>query len=83
MPSIVKIGNSQGIRIPKPILEQAHLENGEFEFVVTEEGLLLKPVSRKPREGWQEIVAQYSPEKDSALDPSWLDVDKDSEEWAW
>lgn len=83
MPSIVKIGNSQGIRIPKPILEQAHLEEGEFEFVVTEEGLLLKPVAKKPREGWEEIVAKYPPDKDPAQDKSWQDADMDSDEWEW
>ena len=48
MAKIIKIGNSQGIRIPKPIVELANLENVELDFVVLDSGFLLllikKPV---------------------------------------
>ncbi|GAA4157953.1 hypothetical protein GCM10022286_10210 [Gryllotalpicola daejeonensis] len=40
---LVKIGNSQGFRVPKPLLEQAGL-TGEVEFTVLPEGLLVSPV---------------------------------------
>ena len=33
MAKIVKIGNSQGIRIPKPLISLANLENQELDFV--------------------------------------------------
>ena len=36
---LVKIGNSQGIRIPKPLILQAHLENVDLELEVLENGL--------------------------------------------
>ena len=44
MATLIKIGNSQGIRIPKPLVEQAQLENRELSLEVTQEGLLIKPI---------------------------------------
>ena len=52
MAKIIKIGNSQGIRIPKPIVELANLENIELDFVVLDSGLLITP-NKKARIGWQ------------------------------
>ena len=52
MAQIIKIGNSQGIRIPKPIVSIAKLENQELDFIVLNEGLLIAP-EKKSRMGWQ------------------------------
>ena len=52
MAKIIKIGNSQGIRIPKPIVELANLENIELDFVVLDSGLLITP-DKKARMGWE------------------------------
>jgi len=52
MAKIIKIGNSQGIRIPKPIVELANLENIELDFVVLDSGLLITP-DKKARIGWE------------------------------
>ena len=41
MAKIIKIGNSQGIRIPKPIIALANLEDIELDFVVLDSGLLI------------------------------------------
>ena len=41
MAHLVRIGNSQGIRIPKPFIEQAHLEGKELKFEVLNGGLLI------------------------------------------
>jgi antitoxin MazE len=51
MAKIIKIGNSQGIRIPKPIIALAKLEDQELEFVVLESGLLITS-EKKVRIGW-------------------------------
>ena len=51
MAKIIKIGNSQGIRIPKPIITLANLENQELDFVVLDSGLLITP-EKKVRIGW-------------------------------
>lgn len=82
MATLTKIGNSKGIRIPKPIIEQAGLEGKEIVFEVTAEGLLLKPVSRKPREGWAEDIEKHRNEgEDPALLRDWADEKLD--EWEW
>ena len=57
--SIVQIGNSKGVRIPKTLLEQLQFEKS-VEFQVLPEGLLLRPVHEKkgndvPRENWDEM----------------------------
>lgn len=84
---LTKIGNSQGVRIPKAIVEQAHLNDCEIEFVVTDDGLLLKPIQNSPRKGWseniQKIQAENKDKKDSALEDEYLDLDIDNEEWQW
>ena len=51
MAKIIQIGNSQGIRIPKPIIALAELEDKELEFVVMDSGLLITP-QKKVRVGW-------------------------------
>ena len=51
MAKIIQIGNSQGIRIPKPIIELANLGDKELEFVVMDSGLLITP-EKKVRAGW-------------------------------
>ena len=57
MAKIIKIGNSQGIRIPKPIIALANLENIELDFVVLDSGLLITP-EKKARVGWTNNVKQ-------------------------
>ena len=52
MAKIVKIGNSQGIRIPKPLISLANLENQELDFIVLDNGLLITS-EKKSRVGWQ------------------------------
>jgi len=48
---VVKIGNSQGIRIPKPILEQTGIME-DVELEVEKNQIIIRPIS-KPRAGWE------------------------------
>ena len=50
MAKIIQIGNSQGIRIPKPIIALSELEDKDLEFVVLDSGLLITP-QKKVRVG--------------------------------
>lgn len=52
---IVKIGNSQGIRIPKPLLEQSGIST-EVEIEVHSDRLILRPAP-KLRVAWDEAFA--------------------------
>ena len=80
---IVKIGNSQGVRIPKPLLEQVGL-NGAVQLQVEADHLVLRPV-RVPRQGWEEQYQRMAENGDDAL----LDGDIpsltkwDETEWEW
>ncbi len=86
MTMLIKIGNSQGVRIPKPIIKQARLEGAEIEFEVREEGLLLKPVRQKPRQNWQKQIEETLSKKRGQKDEGFLEGflnDEDLEEWEW
>ena len=48
-----RIGNSQGVIIPKPLLAQIGL-SGEVEMSVERDAIVLRRPARSPREGWAE-----------------------------
>jgi len=81
--SIIRIGNSQGIRIPKVVLEQTHLK-GEVELEVRDKQILIRAV-RKPRQDWGRKFRLMAEKGDDRL----LDRDVvgqtswDEEEWQW
>jgi len=84
MVHLVKIGNSQGIRIPKPLVEQAQLEGKELKLKLVSDGLLISP-EKKAREGWKEQIEQTIAIKgDELIDEEWLDLPLDSDDdLAW
>ena len=51
--AIRKMGNSQGVLIPKPILAQLGLE-GTADLQVRDGVIEIRAVKRNPREGWAE-----------------------------
>jgi antitoxin MazE len=53
MAHLIKIGNSEGIRIPQPLIKQAHLQNKECEIQVVDNGLLIPPI-KSTRKGCKE-----------------------------
>ena len=71
--SIIQIGNSRGIRIPKVILEECGLEN-DVEIKVTPSGLKITPVKEQQRKVSetlalsQQVLAREwdTPEEDAA-----------------
>ena len=80
MAHLVRIGNSQGIRIPKPLIEQARLEGTELKLQVVSNGLLITP-SKRVREGWKEsIEAAIAVHGVEAVDSEWLDATLTSDE---
>ena len=61
MAKIIQIGNSQGIRIPKPLISLANLEGKELEYVLMDSGLLITP-EKKVRVGWENDIDNLSVE---------------------
>ena len=80
---IVAIGNSQGIRIPKPLLEQSGLVGDVVLEVRPGEIVIRAP--RMPREGWEEAARLMAAEEDDEELKDWLDLPNswDDEEWEW
>ena len=63
---IIKIGNSQGIRIPKLLLKQLGFPE-QVTLEATPDGALLVRPARAPREGWQEAFQQMAARGDDVL----------------
>lgn len=78
---IVRIGNSRGVRIPKPLLTQAGLGD-EVELRVEAGAIRIESVSA-PRAGWAEAAALLVKTEGAGLldDPTPTRFDRD--EWQW
>lgn len=79
---IVKIGNSQGVRIPKLLLDQTDLQE-DIELEV-EEGRIIIRASHSVRDGWDaqfEKMAEMG--DDQLLDEDVIASTWDEEEWEW
>ena len=81
---IIRIGNSRGIRLPKPILEASGITD-EVDVTVEDGRVVLLRPPKHPREGWAEDARRMAANGDDAdvwegatgLN-SW-----DEEEWTW
>ena len=77
---VIKIGNSQGLRIPKPILDQTGIRD-DVEIEVEKNQIIIRPV-KNVREGWDAAfknMGQKGDDKpiiDDRLSHTW-----DEEEW--
>lgn len=81
---IIRIGNSQGIRIPRLLLEQSGLHD-EVELVLDAEQLVIRPI-HNPRDGWDEQFHFMAKQGDDVtLDPETIPTltTWDEEEWTW
>ena len=64
---IITIGNSQGVRLPKHLLEQSCITPGAaVEITVIDSGLLITP-ARKPREGWEVAATEAAKQQHEDL----------------
>ena len=80
---IIKIGNSKGLRIPKPILEQTGIID-DVEIEVEKNQIIIRPV-KDARDGWDDafkLMGQKGDDEliieDDNISHSW-----DEEEWQW
>jgi antitoxin MazE len=78
---LTRIGNSRGIRIPKPLIAQCGLGD-VVELRVTPEGLVIAP-HRAPRDGWKETFAASRPGEPEMLLDGVPPNAFDDEEWTW
>jgi antitoxin MazE len=64
--AIRKMGNSQGILIPKPILAQIGLES-MADLQVKNGVIEIRPLKRNPREGWAQDSQRIAQANDDKL----------------
>ena len=78
---LVQIGNSRGVRLPKPIIEEVGLED-EVELHVREGAIVISP-SNGPRAGWEDAAKEmHERGEDRLLEPA-VTTRFDEEEWQW
>ena len=80
---VVKIGNSQGIRIPKTLLEQTGI-NDTVELDVENDKIVIRPILN-PRAGWENAFKAMSDNRDDVLINGAENVSHswDEKEWQW
>ncbi len=79
---IIRIGNSHGVRIPKPVLEQCGLR-GQVEMDVQQGKLIIAPV-KSARSGWTEVFQKIADAGDDQLLMGEEHASKwDEQEWQW
>ena len=78
---VVRIGNSRGIRLPRPLLVEAGLTD-EVELEVRDGGLLVTPVAGA-RAGWAEAAAALAARGGDRVDEGALPTRFDRREWRW
>jgi antitoxin MazE len=78
---LVRIGNSRGIRLPKPLIEQAGLtDEVELRF---QAGAITIRAATGTRAGWAEAAKlMRSRDEDRLIDPS-VATRFDEDEWEW
>ena len=77
--SVVKIGNSKGIRLSKLLLEKYNIKD-KVELILEKGYLILKPVS-KPRKGWDAAFKEMHENGDDELLFDDVFEDDKIEEW--
>ena len=76
---LVRIGNSRGVRLPKPLIEQAGLTD-DVELDVRQGAIVIRPADG-PRTGWADAAAARAATGADLLDvPTPTTFDDD---WTW
>ena len=79
--SVVPVGNSKGIRIPKTILNQLKIK-GKLDLEVVNNEIHLKPVTEQVRNGWSEAFEKMAEYGDDNLLITDINTEDDFE-WEW
>jgi antitoxin MazE len=78
---LVRIGNSRGVRLPKPLIEEAGLSD-EVEVRARDGALIITP-ARRLRLGWAEAARRMREGGNDRLLDSPTPTRFDDKEWQW
>jgi antitoxin MazE len=77
--SVIKIGNSKGIRLSKTLLERYNIQDS-VDLILDKEQIIIKPLSR-PRKDWDKVFMKMKSNGDDQLLISDIFEDENPEEW--
>lgn len=77
--SIIKIGNSKGLRLSKTILEKYNIKD-KVEMILEKGQIVIKPIS-SPRGNWEKEFKKMSENGDDKLLMNDVFEDENLEEW--
>jgi antitoxin MazE len=78
---LIQIGNSRGLRLPKPLIEEAGLKD-EVEITLRDGAIVITSVDQ-PRAGWAEAVDLLLERRESYVVDEPSPTRFDEEEWEW
>ena len=78
---IIQIGNSQGIRIPKVLLEDSRII-GEVDLELHPDGILIRN-AQKPRTGWDATFTAMAENEDDEMVGGDSPTNFEKKEWQW
>ncbi|ONN64582.1 AbrB/MazE/SpoVT family DNA-binding domain-containing protein [Herbaspirillum sp. VT-16-41] len=66
--SIRKMGNSQGVLIPKPFLaKMGMLVDEDIDIDIEDDKIVIRKLEKRPREGWAEASQKIAAAQDDGL----------------
>jgi antitoxin MazE len=77
--SVIKIGNSRGIRLSKTLLDRYNIKDS-VDLIMDKGQIILKPIS-KPRKGWEKAFERMAKNGDDNLLIDDVFDDDNLEEW--
>jgi antitoxin MazE len=77
--SVIKIGNSKGIRLSKTLLDRYSIKD-TVDLIMDKGQIILKPVS-KPRQGWEKAFEKMAESGEDNLLIDDVFDDENPEEW--
>jgi antitoxin MazE len=77
--SIIKIGNSKGLRLTKTILERYNITD-KIELILEKGQIILRPIS-EPRKGWDKAFKTMHENGDDQLLMDDVFEDENFDEW--
>jgi len=78
---LVRIGNSRGVRLPKPMIQEVGLD-AEVDVQVQDGAVIIRP-ARRTRAGWAEAAGQLRERGEDRLLDAPTATHFDEKEWRW
>ena len=78
--NLIQIGNSQGIRLPKAVIEQFGFKKISLEIL--KDGIFLRPVKQSDINEWDTLELRKLAQSEK-IDSEFATIDVGDKEWQW